>query len=419
MAKNLSLQHYEYINNVLKIIGFSGLDDYSYIFKFSDLSTNQIDQINNTLNKFKELFLQRDFNLSRSDGKLLSVEQTVGFIKKILTILNIPFNIKRIGGETTLRLKFENNLRNEFIKMSSFCHDQAKSLMSSTRRKVTTKELYEKYKTGDPITKTVYFRHNIDLKEFGVLPYPASFFLISVESECPDATLSLEINSSFEGKGKGTGKLALTEIFLPVDKIHDGVTVKSNTSEKVVAIKLTYVMSLPYFTGEMDIQIPFENDESGSLTLRDSVIICPPQYINSSEYDIVTVTAENGVVYKIIDFHDHRSPGNFSIKDDYDGVYCYTKCSDKPLYAEFINGKFLTYYYPVNNTLIDMITLSDPHDKITIGTREVKSEIAFPPHVLIEGTRHNYFKNMICITADNYYEGKISFRGTVVYQKIH
>lgn len=98
MAKNISKLHYAYTNNIVQILGFKHLADYKHNLILRTISQEIVSEINKTIDIFKKLFLQQDFNLSRTGG-VVDLSYVGTFIKKILLALQIPFEILRVKGE--------------------------------------------------------------------------------------------------------------------------------------------------------------------------------------------------------------------------------------------------------------------------------------------------------------------------------
>lgn len=90
------------------IIGFESLADYSTVVESNSFTDNDIQSVNNQLSEFMELFKIREFGqLHKSNGfKIISNRQLMGFVCKMLSVLNVPFNYQR----SCLRLKPENNM---------------------------------------------------------------------------------------------------------------------------------------------------------------------------------------------------------------------------------------------------------------------------------------------------------------------
>ncbi len=120
--KTFGESHYNYTNDIVKIFGFNSLADFSSELSYEYVKKNHTticSQINKTLDKFKELFVVKDFDLARLDYKLESAEHAYGFFKKLLEHLFIPYDTYRSKGTISLRLIPPNKFYIDYIdKMS-------------------------------------------------------------------------------------------------------------------------------------------------------------------------------------------------------------------------------------------------------------------------------------------------------------
>lgn len=184
--------HYDYANNLIKIFGLKGMNDFNQVINYSKLEDKTIiDKINKTIPQFKELFELTKFDLSRLNYKLETFEQSFAFLKKVLTYLDIPYEIYRNGKkDTLLRLKKENILYRKYIEMF---HDiEVENVIFETKAQSTnTKSLtnttsnievkthineslvinfskyYKLHKTNETVEKTVYISR-IANKQFAI-----------------------------------------------------------------------------------------------------------------------------------------------------------------------------------------------------------------------------------------------------------
>lgn len=121
---NITEEHYEYANNMVKIFGFNNLADYKSRVSYSKLKTNSENiskKLNDTMDKFKKLFPLKEFDLARINYYFETIEQLYSFFKKLLDYLFIPYYIFREKGSVYLRLIQQNNLYISYIqKMSDF-----------------------------------------------------------------------------------------------------------------------------------------------------------------------------------------------------------------------------------------------------------------------------------------------------------
>ena len=111
--------HFNYANKFVKILGFDGLTDWGKQIPYANLKTSQ-DQIcvalNKTLDIFKALFPQDSFNLRKIHYKFENIDQVLGFFKKVMSWLSIPYEMVRLRGAFYLRLiQQKTSLYNEYI----------------------------------------------------------------------------------------------------------------------------------------------------------------------------------------------------------------------------------------------------------------------------------------------------------------
>lgn len=115
-TKTITLDHFEYLNNLVKILGFKNLADYDSIFSYKELQLNQINicqNCNTTLDKFKKLFPLDGFDLRKISYNFQNIDQVIGFTRKVFFYLNVPFEYEN----KHMRLIQQNNLYNQYIKM--------------------------------------------------------------------------------------------------------------------------------------------------------------------------------------------------------------------------------------------------------------------------------------------------------------
>lgn len=114
--KILKREHFEYLDNIVHILGFKNLADYDKCITYDTLKTLQNEiciNINNTLDTFKQLFPLNEFDLRKIKYKFENIDQVIGFVKKLFFYLNVPIEYLN----KTLRLIQQNKLYNEYIKM--------------------------------------------------------------------------------------------------------------------------------------------------------------------------------------------------------------------------------------------------------------------------------------------------------------
>lgn len=111
--------HFNYANKFVKILGFNDLADYGRQVGYTVLKEFQDDictALNKTLDVFKALFPQDGFNLRKIHYKFENIDQVLGFFKKVMTYLSIPFEMIRVRGAFYLRLiPQKTSLYNEYI----------------------------------------------------------------------------------------------------------------------------------------------------------------------------------------------------------------------------------------------------------------------------------------------------------------
>ena len=116
--KTIRNNHYEYANQLVKILGFVNLADFESSIQYDTLKKNQKKicvEFNKTIDEFKKLFMQEGFDLRKINYSFENIDQIIGFIKKLLTYLGIPWDYSRKNNIPTLRLIPQNNLYNKYI----------------------------------------------------------------------------------------------------------------------------------------------------------------------------------------------------------------------------------------------------------------------------------------------------------------
>lgn len=125
--KTFTEPHYNYVNQVIQIFGFSNLADFSTELTFEQVknkTTSICENLNKSFDKFKELFVVKEFDLARLDYKLETGEQAYSFLKKLLDHLFIPYETFRSKGTIVLRLIPPNKFYIDYInKMSEIVHN--------------------------------------------------------------------------------------------------------------------------------------------------------------------------------------------------------------------------------------------------------------------------------------------------------
>lgn len=111
--------HFDYANKFVKILGFCNLSDYGKHIPYANLKYSQDDiceSLNKTIDIFKALFPLDSFNLRKIHYEFKNIDQVIGFFKKVMTYLSIPYEMIRVRGAFYLRLiQPKTFLYNEYI----------------------------------------------------------------------------------------------------------------------------------------------------------------------------------------------------------------------------------------------------------------------------------------------------------------
>jgi len=117
--RTLTESHFNYANKFVKILGFDDLADYGRQVGYTVLKESQNEvctALNKTLDVFKALFPQDGFNLRKIHYKFENIDQVLGFFKKVMGYLGIPYENIRARGAFYLRLiPQKTSLYNEYI----------------------------------------------------------------------------------------------------------------------------------------------------------------------------------------------------------------------------------------------------------------------------------------------------------------
>ena len=136
---NITKEHYDYANSIVKIFGFNNLADYATIISYDKIKENTTEIANSlskTMIKFKKLFSLKEFDLARIDYKFETVEQCYGFFKKILEYLFIPYYTFREKSKQYVRLIQQNNLYKQYIMNVTEIGQTDNMLVSKKKLKV-------------------------------------------------------------------------------------------------------------------------------------------------------------------------------------------------------------------------------------------------------------------------------------------
>lgn len=175
--KTITVSHYDYVNDLTKILGFKNLSDFETSISYENLKNNEktiCTEFNKTINVFKKLFSQEGFDLRKINYEFKNIDQIIGFYKKVLTYLSIGFNYSRKKGINELRLIQQNNIYNNYI-MNLRNIPQKEDLIikfAKTTELATTMnetiglvDLIDKFKKND-IKKKIRTQNFINLKIF-------------------------------------------------------------------------------------------------------------------------------------------------------------------------------------------------------------------------------------------------------------
>ncbi len=120
--KIFNQKHYDYVNQIVQIFGFSNLADFTSELSYEHVKKNHTTictEINKSFEKFKEIFVVKEFDLARLDYKLDTAEQAYGFLKKLLENVFIPYDSFRTKGTISLRLIPPNKFYIDYINKMS------------------------------------------------------------------------------------------------------------------------------------------------------------------------------------------------------------------------------------------------------------------------------------------------------------
>lgn len=118
MKNEITTEHFNYVNSLVKILGFTNLGDFKSTIPYTILKNNQENiclKFNESIDNFKKLFPLEKFNLRKFNYKFKNIDQIIGFIKKLFDYLTITWHYVRIKGVKTLRLIPPKNIYKEYI----------------------------------------------------------------------------------------------------------------------------------------------------------------------------------------------------------------------------------------------------------------------------------------------------------------
>lgn len=190
MSKEISIKHYEYANNLVKLVGFKNLKDFNTILTYSIISNDEniLKNVNATMNDFKKIFELQKFDLARLNYQFKTFEQFFGFFKKLLSYLDILYDVyKNSKGDVLIRLKQQNLIYKKYIDMTteignttSLVQEQIENALNSLRtdkdekineviQTINIETIYNTYKK-DQYKNNYILLNDRNIKEF-VIPH--------------------------------------------------------------------------------------------------------------------------------------------------------------------------------------------------------------------------------------------------------
>lgn len=115
LIKNI---HFDYVNEMIKILGFYNLADFETCVIYSELKLNQktiCEKYTQSLELFKKIFPQEGFDLRKINYCFENIDQVIAFIKKLFLYLGINYSYTRKNKNIVLRLIQPNNIYNKYI----------------------------------------------------------------------------------------------------------------------------------------------------------------------------------------------------------------------------------------------------------------------------------------------------------------
>jgi hypothetical protein len=114
-----TLEHYKFVDKtLLPVFGFKSIIDYKTNVCLNDLDKKKdfLDLMNNLIDTIKKLFIVKEFSLHKYDGKIKTILQAIGILKKCLQLLNINYVFETHKNIKYMRLVEKNILLGEYIK---------------------------------------------------------------------------------------------------------------------------------------------------------------------------------------------------------------------------------------------------------------------------------------------------------------
>jgi|SaaInlStandDraft_4_1057021.scaffolds.fasta_scaffold14118_2 hypothetical protein len=204
--------HYDYANNITKLLGFDNLIDYAKTVKYADLDQEIVcTEFTKTVEEFKILFPLTKFDLRKHNYIFSTIDQATGFWKKILLYLDIPMEKVRVSGKACFRLLPLNNKKYiDYINKMS--ENPQNSIMSenddiSTYTKFST--ILEKY-SKNTITES-YIVPTTFLTDFFTRFFYFTNIKIAVYNEDTNSVEPLPLNTSIKFKIGGDYVMPLSD----------------------------------------------------------------------------------------------------------------------------------------------------------------------------------------------------------------
>jgi hypothetical protein len=143
------IKQIEFINNtLLPIFGISNLTNYDKIIclqNFDEIE-NLVENLNKILDDFKEVFPIKNFNLHKTNNKIISHNNAFNFLKKCLEVAMIPFSCYSSDNKKYLRLISINKTLYRFIMENN---TESSEIRSSEDKIIKIDELVNKIDDSD------------------------------------------------------------------------------------------------------------------------------------------------------------------------------------------------------------------------------------------------------------------------------
>jgi hypothetical protein len=111
------LDQIEFIDTtLLPIFNVNGVNDYLAKINILNKNDNIVSKLNNMLDTIKNLFPVKNFNLHKTQNKILNFEQSISVLRNCLIIAGIQFEIIKNKKEHYMRLVNENKILKHYIE---------------------------------------------------------------------------------------------------------------------------------------------------------------------------------------------------------------------------------------------------------------------------------------------------------------